>query len=231
VSKRRAATHARPAPRSTGYNTGVAPPPVILVTGFEPFGEHTTNPSRDLAKVLDGRAVAGCVVRSTVLPVHHRDACATIARLLAELDPVAVVHLGLAEGRARIALERVGVNVMDFRLPDAAGHVARDEPCVPGGPAAYFSTLPLRAMLDALTRDGIPAYVSDSAGTYLCNQTLYGTLHAVAAGRRRARVGFIHLPLLPSQVASTGVDQPSMDFALMLRGVEVALTAVAEGLR
>jgi pyroglutamyl-peptidase len=200
----------------------------VLVTGFEPFGSHTANPSQEVAKALDGRALGQYVLRGLVLPVHHREAAAVTAQWMAALDPIAVVHFGLAEGRARIALERVAVNVMDFRIPDAAQHVARDEPCVPGGPAAYFSTLPLRTMLAALTLEGIPAYISETAGTYLCNQTLYATLHAVARDGRATRAGFIHLPLLPSMVAAAGADQPSMDLALVLRAADVALTALAE---
>jgi pyroglutamyl-peptidase len=94
---------------------------------------------------------------------------------------------------------------------------------VPGGPAAYFTTLPLTAILAALLAEGIPAYVSNTAGTYLCNQTLYGTLHLLAAGGRPIPAGFIHLPLLPSMVAAAGVEQPSMDASTMVRAVEIAL--------
>jgi pyroglutamyl-peptidase len=94
---------------------------------------------------------------------------------------------------------------------------------VPDGPPAYFATLPLEAILAALTADGIPAYVSNTAGTYLCNQTMYTTLHALAQRRHPARAGFIHLPLLPSMVAAGGLEQPSMDASLMVRAVEVAL--------
>lgn len=166
-------------------------------------------------------------MRSATLPVHHRRACETIPSLLAEVDPRAVLHLGLAGNRARLALERIAVNVMDDTIPDNAGYQATDEPCVAGGPAAYFTTLPLRDMLAAIVADGIPAYISDTAGTYLCNQTLYTTLHAVAASGRATRVGFIHLPLLPSMVAASGLDQPSMDVSLMLRAVELALGAIA----
>ena len=211
------------------------PPDVVLVTGFEPFGTYTANPAQEVAKALDGRRVGGALVQSAILPVHHREAPARLLLLLREVDPGAVVHLGLAAGRARIALERVALNVMDYELPDAAGYQARGEPCVPGGPAAYFATLPLPAILAALTAEGIPAYVSGTAGTYLCNQTLYGTLHACAERRKREpaarppRVGFIHFPLLPSMVAAAGLEQPSMDLGLMLRTVEIALGVVVRG--
>jgi pyroglutamyl-peptidase len=200
--------------------------PTILLTGFEPFGGFPANPSLEVAKALDGRTVGDVVVRSAVLPVHHAEAASQVARWLDETDPLAVVHLGLAGGRARIALERVAVNVMDYDTPDNAGYQAQGEPCVPGGPAAYFATLPLAAILAALTAEGIPAYVSNTAGTYLCNQTMYGTLHALAERRPPARAGFIHLPLLPSMVAASGLEQPSMDVSSMVRAVDLAIGVV-----
>lgn len=199
----------------------------ILLTGFEPFGPYAVNPSGEIAKSFDGREAGDCRVRSIVLPVHHAEAAARVARAMAEGAPVAVVHLGLAGGRARIALERVALNVMDYELPDVSGYRATGEPCVPGGPAAYPSTLPLEAMLHALIAVGIPAYLSNTAGTYLCNQTMYTTRHAIERAGKGPAAGFIHLPLLPSMVAHSGLDQPSMDLPLMLRAVEVCLGVVA----
>ena len=155
----------------------------ILVTGFEPFAGDTTNPSQELAKALDGRVFGGRAVRSLVLPVQHEAARDVTLGALGTPGLAAVVHLGLARGRARIALERVAVNVLDYAIPDNQGDVLRDAPCVAGGPAAYFSTLPLREILSELTAGGIPAYVSYTAGTFLCNYTLYATLHALAERR------------------------------------------------
>ena len=199
----------------------------ILLTGFEPFGSYAVNPSGEVAKTLDGLELGACRVRSLVLPVHHAEAAGAVARAMTEVEPAVVVHLGLAGGRARIALERVAVNVMDYELPDVSGYRATGEPCVPGGPAAYLSTLPLEAMLEALTAAGIPAYLSNTAGTYLCNQTMYTTRHAIASAGHGPAAGFIHLPLLPSMVAGSGLDQASMDLPLMLRAVEVSLGVVA----
>lgn len=202
--------------------------PVILLTGFEPFGAHSANPSQELAKLLDGRRVGRCAIAGAVLPVHHAEASRHVAALLGELQPVAVVHLGLAEGRARLGLERVALNVMDYRIADNVGYRAEGEPCVADGPAAYFSTLPLPEMLAALLAEGIPAYVSNTAGTFLCNQTLYRTLHELAMQERTIPAGFVHLPLLPAMVATSGLDQASMDLPLMLRGVETLLRVVAD---
>lgn len=215
-------------PASAGLAETVEP--VILVTGFEPFGSHTVNPSEELAKALDGRRLGGCAIAGAVLPVHHAEASRRVSMLLAELAPLAVVHLGLAEGRARLALERVAVNVMEYRIPDNAGYQAEGEPCEADGPAAYLSTLPLAEILVALTGEGIPAYVSNSAGTFLCNQTLYRTLHEIATREHTARAGLVHLPFLPAMVAASRLDQPSMDLVLMQRGLEVALRAIAEAL-
>ena len=199
----------------------------ILLTGFEPFTPHKANPTEELVRGFDGRRVADAVVHGVVLPVHHADAAPRVAALLEALRPSAVLHLGLAAGRARIALERIAVNVMDYAVPDNAGCLKTDEPCIPSGPAAYFATLPLRTILERLTAEGVPAYVSDTAGTYLCNQTLYTTLHAVNGMPAPPRVGFIHVPLLPAMVAACGLDQPSMDLGVMRRAVEIALESAA----
>jgi pyroglutamyl-peptidase len=218
-----------PATESAPAEAGrLAAEPLILLTGFEPFGPHAANPSQELAKLLDGRRIGRCAVVGAVLPVHHAEASRHVTALLGELQPAAVVHLGLAEGRARLALERVALNVMDYRIPDNAGYQAEGEPCVADGPAAYFATLPLPEMLAALTSEGIPAYVSNTAGTFLCNQTLYRTLHQIATQELGIRAGCVHVPFLPAMVASGALDQPSMDLPLMLRGVETLLRVVAE---
>lgn len=196
----------------------------VLVTGFEPFGGDSANPSQEVAKALDGRRVGGVSVRGLVLPVQHEEARATLAPALAEPGLRAAVMLGLAGGRARVTLERVGLNVMDYRQPDNRGDVVCGEPCVPGGPAAYWSTLPIPAILEALAAEGIPAYLSNTAGTFLCNYVLYTALRALAAADRRIPAGFIHLPYLPSMVASHGLEEPSMDLALMVHAAEIAAT-------
>jgi len=198
----------------------------ILLTGFEPFDGDAVNPAGAVAKQLDGRAIGECTVRSVILPVQHEAARAVVAPLLAAPGLAAVVHLGLAGGRARVSLERVAVNVMDYSRPDAHGQVLRDVPCVPDGPAAYFSTLPLREMLAALTAEGIPAAISNTAGTYLCNDISYTTLDALARRDPTIPAGFVHLPFLPSMVAAHGLEEPSMDLAVMARAVEVALRPV-----
>ena len=196
---------------------------MILLTGFEPFGTYKENPSAEVAEALHGRTVGHETVQSAVLPVHHARAAALVAQLVEEATPRAIVHLGLAGGRARIALERVAVNVMDFEIADNAGYRATGQACVPDGPAAYFSTLPVETMLEALIANGVPAYLSSTAGTYLCNQTFYTTRHLLDSHALGVPAGFIHLPLSPSMVAAASLEQPSMDVPLMIRAIEIAL--------
>lgn len=202
---------------------------MILLTGFEPFGTYKDNPSAAVAEALHGRTVGDDIVRAAILPVHHAGAATLVAELVADATPRAIVHLGLAGGRARIALERVAVNVMDFEIADNAGYRATGEACVPGGPAAYFSTLPLAGMLEALAAEGVPAYLSSTAGTYLCNQTFYTTRHLLESRRSQIPAGFIHLPLSPAMVVAAGLDQPSMDVPLMIRAIDIALRVVSVG--
>ena len=195
----------------------------FLLTGFEPFDGDSVNPSGEVAKQLDGRVIGDAVVRSVILPVQHEAARARVAPLLDAPELAAVVHLGLAGGRARVSLERVAVNVMDYPRPDAHGQVLSGVACVEDGPAAYFSTLPLRAMLTALAAEGIPAAISNTAGTYLCNDISYTTLHVLARRGLAIPTGFIHLPFLPSMVSAHDLEEPSMDLPLMVRAVEIAL--------
>lgn len=202
------------------------PPRHILLTGFEPFDGDTVNPSGEVAKQLDGRMIGDRVVRSVILPVQHEAARAVVAPRLDAPGLVAVVHLGLAGGRARISLERVAVNVMDYSRPDAHGQVLRDVACVKGGPAGYFSTLPLRQILAALTAEGIPAVISNTAGTYLCNDVSYTTLHALGERALAIPTGFIHLPFLPAMVTAHDREEPSMDVGMMTRAVEIVVSRI-----
>lgn len=195
----------------------------ILVTGFEPFGGDHANPSREIAKALDGRTLGRHAVRSAVLPVAHEAARAAMTAALDDGDIGAVLHVGLAGGRARITLEQVAVNVLDYAIADNEGRQIAGEPCVAGGPAAYLSTLPLRGIVAALTAEGIPAALSYTAGTYVCNQTLYWTLHEIARRGLAVRAGLVHVPFPPAMVAAHGRDEPSMDLALDIRALEIAL--------
>lgn len=203
-----------------------------LITGFEPFGGYASNPSADVARHLDTRRVAGVPVVGRVLPVDMAALDTALAAVLRAVDPVAVILLGLAPGESVIRLERVALNLADFSIPDNAGARAVDRPLAAGSPAALWTRLPLRPIQAKLLAAGIPARLSETAGTYLCNAAMYA---ALARLPRRVPCGFIHLPLSPGEVArlisdSGGQTLPSMALSLQRKAVELALLATLAGL-
>jgi pyroglutamyl-peptidase len=197
-----------------------------LITGFEPFGGYRDNPSGEIARRLDGATIAGVAVVGRVLPVDIARIDAALRGIFAEVDPVAVILLGLAPGETVIRLERVALNLADFAIADNAGARVADTPLDRAGGPALWSRLPLRAIQEKLLALGIPARLSESAGTYLCNAAFYRALSHLP---ERVPCGFIHLPLLPTQVAATiarsGLGEPlaSMALPIQRRAVETAL--------
>ncbi|HMM20454.1 MAG TPA: pyroglutamyl-peptidase I [Selenomonadales bacterium] len=199
----------------------------ILVTGFGPFGGEPVNPALEAVKVLNGRTIAGAQVVTGELPVVGHECIEKLIGLIKEIDPVLVVAVGQAGGRVDITPERVAINVDDFRIKDNAGRQPVDEPIAAGGPAAYWSTLPVKAIVSHLRSGGIPASVSNSAGTYVCNNLFYGLMHHLASEGNRRRGGFIHIPYLPEQ-AARNPGQPSLALATVARGLELAIEAAME---
>lgn len=197
----------------------------ILVTGFEPFGGETTNPSMELVKALDAQ-IGSAHIHTAILPVTASGGLQAALRAMEEIGPDAVVCVGQAGGRCAVTVERVGVNVDDFPIPDNAGQQPRNVPIVEGGPDAYLSTLPLEKMVEAMRGAGVPAAISNSAGTYVCNHVMYGVAHYLAQHKPTAMSGFIHIPYLPQQVLDKP-DKPSMGLELALRGITVGLEVLA----
>lgn len=171
-----------------------------LVTGFEPFGGDGINPAEEALRHLPPR-LGGLTLATRVLPTLFGGALDALADAIASEAPEIVLCLGLAGGRAALSLERVAINLDDARLPDNAGRQPIDAPVVAGAPAAYFTTLPIKAAAAALRAAGLPAAVSDSAGTFVCNHVFFGLMHLAATKRPDLRAGFLHLPYLPSQAA------------------------------
>jgi pyroglutamyl-peptidase len=201
----------------------------VLLTGFEPFGSHSTNPSELLVRSLEGRIVGGRLIRGRVFPVESSSLRGRLETALSEERPEFAIGLGYAPGRTALALERVSVNVLDFAIPDASGATRKNEAVRPGGPDAYLSTVPLDEIERAWTSAGVPGYVSDSAGTYLCNQWLYEALSLTSQTNPTIPVGFIHLPALPAQAAQLGAaNTPSMTVELMVKGIETAIEALGQ---
>lgn len=200
--------------------------PVVLIVGFEPFDEETTNPSMQIARRLDGACIAGHVIAGCVLPVTFADAPVALAELLDRHRPVMVIAIGQAGGRAEIAIERVAINLVDARIPDNNGLQPTDAPVLVGGAAAYFSGLPVKAIKSRLERLGIPCVLSLSAGTFVCNQVFYWLCHLLASEHRSIRGGFIHVPWLPEQ-ARRHPGQPAMTLETMLLATQAAIECAA----
>ncbi|WP_096156385.1 pyroglutamyl-peptidase I [Bacillus sp. FJAT-45066] len=167
----------------------------LLLTGFVPFLQFPVNPTEEIAKALDGTVIGEYEIHSRVLPVDFAESATQLLAYYDELQPDAVISLGLAAGRAHITPERIAINCKDGE-PDNTGKACEDELIETDGPDGYFSTLPIRAMVNTLKENGYPAKISNSAGTYLCNNVMYATLHKIASSsdRSNVRAGFIHIP-------------------------------------
>jgi len=194
----------------------------ILLTGFEPFDRDLVNPSWEAVRQLDGMQLDDDVrIVARRLPCAFATAGDYLAQLIAELSPVMVIATGLGPGRSDISIERVAINVNDARIPDNLGAQPIDTAVVVGGPAAYFTTLPIKAMVKAVREAGLAASVSQTAGTFVCNQVFYRLQHLLAG--TAVRSGIIHVPAMPEQVVGSG--QPSMALAMLVEGLQVAVRA------
>ena len=195
--------------------------PTVLLTGFVPFGGDGSNPSWEAVRALDGARILGHRVVTRCLSVEFGRSLRELRAALREAKPALVLCVGVAGGRTEVSLERVAINVDDARIPDNAGASPVDLPVVEGGPAAYFSTLPVKAILLALRASGIPAAVSQTAGTYVCNHVFYGLMHAL---RRTPRVrgGFVHVPYSPAEAASRP-GAPSLAVELVTEALRIAV--------
>src|SRR6266436_4376750 len=171
-----------------------------LVTGFEPFGGDSVNPALEAVLRLPPRLDA-LEIATASLPSAFGRALAALEDALVATRPDIVLCVGQAGGRTELSLERVAVNVDDARIPDNDGQQPIDRPVVAGGPAAYFANLPIKAAAAALREAGLPAIVSNTAGTFVCNHVFYGLMHLAATRFPDLRGGFLHVPYLPSQAA------------------------------
>jgi pyroglutamyl-peptidase len=198
----------------------------LLLTGFEPFGGSKINPSEQVVRALARENLGAIKLSTVILPVDRVHGPAALIRAYEEHQPDAVLCLGEASKRMAISIERVAINLLDFRLADNAGNQTVDEPIVRDAPAAYFVTLPVRAMLNAVHACGVPAELSLSAGAFLCNQVTYALLHYLAQEKLKTPAGFVHLPALPEQVIDKQPLIPSMSLETMLQGINAAIGAI-----
>jgi pyroglutamyl-peptidase len=196
-----------------------------LVTGFEPFAGDAVNPAGEAVVGLPSR-LGELAIHTRVLPTVFGRAIAALEDALVTVRPDIVLCVGLAGGRAELSLERVAINVDDARIPDNDGQQPIDRPIAAGGPAAYFTGLPVKAAVAALRQAGLPAIVSNTAGTFVCNHVFYGLMHLTATRQLPLRGGFLHVPYLPSQAARFNAA-PSMALEQIVEGIRIILRVAA----
>ncbi len=196
----------------------------ILVTGFQPFGDESMNPAWEAVKRLPD-TIGDATVTKVEVPVVFGRGPEAVERAVEEVEPDLVLCVGQAGGRAKITPEFVGINYADARIPDNDGCQPVAERIVDGGPDAYFATLPVKAMVQAMREAGVPAEVSYTAGTYVCNDVMYSLLHTLATRHPGVRGGFLHVPYATEQATHLPASTPSMSVDDMARGIAVALEA------
>jgi pyroglutamyl-peptidase len=199
----------------------------VLLTGFEPFGGETTNPALEAVKRLDGSRIEEYTVISRELPTVFGESIERLKASIEEVQPDIIICVGQAGGRPDITVERVAINVDDARIADNKGQQPVDTPVIEGGPAAYWSTLPIKAMVRRMRDSGIPASVSQTAGTFVCNHIFYALMHQLASSFKKRRGGFIHIPFLPEQAAHHP-GNPSMSLEQITKAIEIGIeTAIS----
>ncbi|TFW30347.1 pyroglutamyl-peptidase I [Duganella callida] len=195
---------------------------IILLTGFEPFNKELINPSWEAVRQLDGWHEGEFVVHARQLPCVFGRSLKVLHQAVEELQPSIVIAVGQAGGRVDLSVERIAINIDDAPIPDNHQRQVVDQPIVNGGPAAYFSTLPIKAIVHELREAGLPSSVSQSAGTFVCNHVFYGLMHQTHEWGTTMRAGFIHIPYLPEQ-AARHPGTASMKLEDMVEGLRIAV--------
>lgn len=197
----------------------------LLITGFDPFGGESLNPSWEAVKALPDQ-IGQVELIKLELPTAFARSAQILTRAVESHRPQAVLSVGQAGGRAAVTVERVALNLAEAGIPDNDGFQPRDLPLVPDGPAAYFSTLPVKAITEGIRAAGIPCQLSYTAGTYVCNSVLYRALHLAETACPGLLAGFIHVPFTPAQATQKPAGTPSIALADMVRALEAAVRAV-----
>ncbi|MCY9516865.1 pyroglutamyl-peptidase I [Paenibacillus apiarius] len=199
----------------------------LLLTGFDPFGADSINPSWEAVRSLHGRTIGKYHVHAVQLPTSFARAGAALREAMGAYAPDTVLCIGQAGGRPDITLERVAINLMDARIADNDGAQPTDDEVIPGGPAAYWSLLPVKALRQALQAAGIPCSISYTAGTFVCNAIFYTLMHELHMDSNRTgkRGGFVHIPYLPEQ-AAVHSNAASMSLSSITHGLETIILHV-----
>ena len=198
----------------------------ILVTGFDPFGGEPINPAIESVKRLPDN-IAGAEIIKLEIPTVRKKSLEKIEKAINEHNPDVILSIGQAGGRFDISIERVAINLDDFRIPDNEGNQIIDEPIFPDGENSYFVKLPVKAMVQNVQKNNIPASVSYTAGTFVCNHVLYGVLYLIEKKYEGKKSGFIHIPFLPQQVVDKR-NMPSMELNTIVKGLTAAIEAIVK---
>lgn len=197
----------------------------LLLTAFDPFGGEKINPALEAVKLV-GDTVGGVEVIKLEVPTVFGKSIDVVAAAVERHKPDAVLCIGQAGGRYEITPERVAINIDDARIPDNEGNQPIDKPIFDDGAAAYFTTLPVKAMSQSIKDAGIPSSVSNSAGTFVCNHLMYGVLYTLAKKYPGVRGGFVHVPFIPAQVVGRAAPAPSLSMQDIARGIEAGIAAI-----
>ena len=196
----------------------------LLLTAFTPFDGEKINPALEAVKLVKDR-IGNLLIVKLEVPTVFGKSIDTVREAIEREKPDFVLSIGQAGGRAEITPERVAINLDDARIPDNEGNQPIDEPIFPDGENAYFSTLPVKAMVEAIRKEGLPSFLSNSAGTYVCNHLMYGVLYYLDK-RPVIKAGFIHVPYIPEQTKNKK-EMPALELSEIVRGLEAAITAIA----
>lgn len=199
----------------------------LLLTGFDPFGGEPINPAWEAVKLVSDQICDVEVVKIQVPTVFNKS-INTVAKAIEEEKPDVVLCIGQAGGRFDLTPERVAININDARIPDNEGNQPLDGPIFEDGAPAYFTTLPIKAMVTAIREAGIPASVSNTAGTYVCNHLMYGVLYTLDKKYPGVRGGFMHVPFITSQVVNRATSAPCLSLDEIVKGIEAAIKAIGE---
>lgn len=197
----------------------------ILVTAFDPFGGETLNPAQLAVSLMKDKIAGASIIKLTVPTVFHKSITTVYEEIIKE-NPDIVICVGQAGGRSHMTIEKVAINLIDARIADNDGNQPVDTTTYMDGENAYFSNLPVKAMVSHMKENGIPASVSYTAGTFVCNHLMYGTLYHINKSFPHIRGGFIHVPFIPGQVSSRNDTMPSMSLDMIVHGLELAITAI-----
>ncbi|MCY8203067.1 pyroglutamyl-peptidase I [Bacillus sp. N12A5] len=198
----------------------------VLITGFDPFDKETVNPSWEAAKRMNGFETDDAIIIAVQIPTVFRTALDTLRQAIQEHQPDIVICAGQAGGRMQITPERVAVNLADARIPDNEGQQPIDEEISPEGPAAYWTGLPVKRMTEKMKENGIPAAVSYTAGTFVCNYLFYGLMDHISRTAPNIRGGFIHIPYIPEQTIDK--TAPSLSLDTIVQALRIAAVTAAQ---